>query len=190
MRSKPIRLARKGLQILGNRLRTQGLRVTAIWALVRGWTFLTGVPTARFTKVTEQLYVGPQHRRRGRRKLASMGITAVLNMRAEFDDAAHDLTLGRYCHLPTLDDHAPSLEQLRLGVAFIQGAVSDGEKVYIHCAGGVGRAPTMAAAYLIAQGADVPAAVARVRAARPFIRIMPPQMELLHEFQSTLRPME
>ena len=38
------------------------------------------------------------------------------------------------------------------GTAFAERIVNAGGKVYIHCAGGIGRAPTMAAAYFMSQG--------------------------------------
>ena len=41
------------------------------------------------------------------------------------------------------------------GVCFIDAEINRGGKVYIHCAVGCGRAPTMTAAYLISTG-DAP----------------------------------
>jgi protein-tyrosine phosphatase len=81
-----------------------------------------------------------------------------------------------------VDDDAPSLEHLTSGVAFIRGVVAAGGKVYIHCGAGVGRAPTMAAAYLISEGHSLESALALVRSARPFITITPPQMARLEEW--------
>ncbi len=185
--SKVLNYARKGLRILARRLRTQGLRVTLIWAYGRGWPKLTGVPLFRYSRITPQVYVGGQHGRRGKRKLEAAGITADLNLRTEFDDAAHGLALEQYCHLPTTDDDAPSMEHLYRGVAFIRRIVSAGGKVYIHCAGGVGRAPTMAAAYFVTQGMTVEEALALIRRTRPFIFITPPQRARLEEFAAAHR---
>ncbi len=184
---KIIRGARKGLAIVLDRLRTQGVRKTLLWFLVRGTTFLTGVPTLRYTRITPQIYVGPQYRARGMAKLMRNGIRAGLNLRVEFDDAAHSLAMPRYCHLPTIDDTPPSLDHLYQGIAFIEQAVKAGEKVYIHCAGGIGRAPTMAAAYFMSEGDNLDGALSRIRAVRSFIRIMPSQMEQLKELEAQLR---
>jgi protein-tyrosine phosphatase len=104
-------------------------------------------------------------------------------MRIEFDDDAHNLALQHYCHLPTIDDDAPSIEQLKQGVIFIEQLVANGEKVYIHCAGGIGRAPTLAAAYFISQGMSLQEAIALIKKTRPFINIMPPQMEQLVNYE-------
>ena len=92
-----------------------------------------------------------------------LGINASVNMRMEYDDAANNLNLDQYCHLPTVDDQAPSLEQLNRGVEFINRVVGQGGRVYIHCTGGIGRAPTMAAAYFISQGFTVKKAIGLIR---------------------------
>lgn len=174
---------RKGASIVLSRLRTQGWRTTALWAYARGVPYITGVPLLRYSRVAPALYVGPQYRARGKRTLDRAGITHIVNMRSEFDDAAHGLTpqdaADRYCHLPTADDAAPSPAHLAQGAAFIREAIGGGGKVYIHCSAGVGRAPTMAAAYLMEQGCDMDAALELIRRARPFINLTPPQIQAL-----------
>ena len=178
--------AKKGWAILWDRLRTQGLRVTLLWMYARGIPSLTGVPILRYCQVTPQLFVGAQYNRRGKRLLESAGIQAGVNLRIEFDDAAHGLSLDQYCYLPTVDDTPPSLENLMTGIRFIQQVIEGGGKVYIHCAGGVGRAPTMAAAYLISTGMERDDAIRLIRRARPFIHIMPGQYEQLGILQTAL----
>lgn len=178
---------RKGWRILAHRLRTQGLRTTLLWAYARGVPKLTGVPLLRHSEVTPQLYVGPQYGRRGKQALERAGISAGVNLRAEFDDAAHGLALVEYCHLPTVDDDALTPEDLARGVAFVREQIEAGRKVYIHCAGGVGRAPTLAAAYLIATGMTRDDAIATIRRARPFITITPPQMAALADYEARQR---
>jgi len=180
----PLAFARKGASILARRLRDQGPRATLFWVYGRGLPKLTGIPMVRYSRVTPALYVGGQYGQRGRRKLEQLGVTGDVNMRTEFDDAAHGLALAHYCHLPTVDDDAPSLHHLETGAAFIQREIAEGGKVYIHCAGGVGRAPTMAAAYLITQGMTLDSALDLIRQTRPFIRIMPPQMDQLRHFEA------
>lgn len=137
----------------------------------------------RFSRVTNQLYVGPQFRQAGKKALESMGIHACVNMRIEKDDAKLGLALDRYLHLPTIDDEAPSIEHLDQGVAFIRDEISSGGKVYIHCGAGVGRAPTMAAAYLMAEGNSLEQSLVMIRKVRPFIMITPPQMQQLRTYE-------
>jgi protein-tyrosine phosphatase len=105
-------------------------------------------------------------------------------MRSEFDDAVYGLGAKEYLWLPTDDDHAPTLDQLRQGVNFICEIIEGGGKVYVHCAGGVGRAPTMAAAYLVSTGLTPAEALALIRRSRPFINPTKAQLAALEEYAS------
>lgn len=182
-----LRLLTKPVRVVTRRLRTQGLRPTLIWLYARGVAKLTGYVPLRYSRITPQLYVGPQHGRLSLRPFARAGITANVNLRVEYDDAAHGLGLVDYCHLPTVDETAPTLEHLAQGVQFIRRAIEAGGSVYIHCAGGVGRAPTQAAAYLVATGMALDDAVALITRGRPFIDILPPQMARLREYEALVR---
>jgi len=159
----------RGLGILWYRFTQQGLRVTTLWAADHGVRIVTGAPLRSVSQVTPHLHVGGQYRRRGWPRLAARGITAVVNMRIEFDDNDARLAPERYLYLPTVNDEAPTLEQLRRGVAFIAEEVARGGGVYVHCGSGVGRAATMAAAYLVSAGMEPDRAWARIREVRPFI---------------------
>jgi len=173
---------RNGLRILWYRLGQQGLGTTALWAADHAVRMVTGAPIQSLTQITPHLHVGGQYRRRGWPSLAGRGITAVVNMRSEFDDWAAGIAPSRYLYLPTDDDHAPTLEQLEAGTAFIADEIARGGSVYIHCGAGVGRAATMAAAYLVSTGLSPDAAWARVRQVRPFIRPVEAQARQLERF--------
>jgi protein-tyrosine phosphatase len=172
----------KGLEILWVRLTRQGLRVTAWWAADHAVRIITGANIRRFSEITPHVHVGGQYRRRGWPRLKARGITAVINLRVEFDDKDAGIVPPRYLHLPTPDDHAPTLEQLQAGVDFITEEIAQGGSVYIHCGSGIGRAATMAAAYLISTGLTVDGAWAMIRAVRPFIKPTPPQLEQINRF--------
>lgn len=172
----------KFLRILQQRLSTQGVRVTACWAADHAIRIVAGANIKCVSQVTSWLYVGGQYRRRGWARLQARGITAVVNLRIEFDDAKVGLAPSRYLYLPTVDDEAPTLEQLSRGVAFIAEEVDRGGSVYVHCGSGIGRAPAMAAAYLVSTGLTPEAAWAQIRTARPFIRPTPVQVQQLERF--------
>jgi protein tyrosine phosphatase (PTP) superfamily phosphohydrolase (DUF442 family) len=172
----------KGLDIVWTRLYHQGLRTTAIWAVDHLVRRVTGAPLRAVSQITPQIHVGGQYRRRGWPRLAARGITAVVNMRVEFDDRAAGIAPPRYLHLPTVDDYAPSIEQLHTGVAFIADEIARGGAVYVHCKSGVGRAATMAVAFLVAEGLSLEQAGARIRQVRPFIRPTSVQIEQLERF--------
>ena len=172
----------KAFRILRQRLSTQGLRVTAWWAADHAVRIVTGANILRVSQITPQLHVGGQYRRRGWRRMKARGITAVLNLRIEFDDAEAGLAPPRYLHLPTVDDGAPTLEHLSEGAAFIAGELARSGSVYVHCGSGIGRAPTVAAAYLITTGLMPEQAWARIRARRPFIRPTAVQVQQIERF--------
>jgi predicted protein tyrosine phosphatase len=179
--------ARKALAILWDRLVGQGIRVTALWAADHLVRIVTGAPMQSVSQITPQLHVGGQYRQRGRRRLTLRGITAVVNMRIEFDDEEAGIAPERYLHLPTVDDTPPSLEHLREGADLIAEEIERGGGVYVHCGSGVGRAPTMAAAYLVSTGVTPEEAWARIRAVRPFVRPRPQQVAQLRRFAEGLR---
>ena len=187
-----LKASAKGVRTVRDRLRTQGVRTTALWAYARGLPKLTGVPMLRYSRVTDTLFVGPQFRRNGKAALIRAGITHIVNMRSEFDDAEHGLTIGNdfpdyYCHLPTADDEPIAESHIVRGVEFIDSAVGRDGKVYIHCSAGVGRAPSMAAAYLISKGVRAEDALGKIRRVRPFIRPTPGQILALKEFEKNER---
>ncbi len=165
-----LRKIAKGLGILAYRLRTQGVWVTLLWAVDHAVRAVRGANIRRLSQITPELFVGGQYRRRGWPIIAGWGITAVINMRMEFDDRAAGIAPPRYLHLPVEDDAAPTLDQLQAGVQFIAEEVAAGGKVYIHCGAGVGRAATMAAAFLVSTGMSPAEAWERLRTVRPFIK--------------------
>jgi protein-tyrosine phosphatase len=169
-------------RIIARRLRQQGFITTLQWLRTVGLAWLTGRLSLKFSQVTPNIYLGPQYGRFGKASLEKAGVTASINMRSEFDDAAAGLALEQYAYLPTDDNTAPTLAHLQEGVAFIERIVADEGIVYVHCGSGVGRAPTMVAAYLIAQGLSVDAAIEKIRTARPFVRVLPTQIEQLEAF--------
>ncbi len=178
---------RRALRITWGRLREQGVIRTLQWAADHAVRMLSGAPIRSLSQVTPQLHVGGQYRRRGWPRLTRRGVTAVVNMRNEFEDNHAAIAPARYLYLPTVDDCAPSLEDLQTGVAFIREEIAQGGCVYIHCGAGVGRAPAMAAAYLASTGLPPGEAWERIRAVRPFIRPKPVQVEQVERFAAQLR---
>ena len=172
----------KAARILTGRIREQGLRTTFLWAVDHVVRILGGAPIRALSQITPQIHLGGQHNRRGWDKLAARGVTAVVNMRVEYDDRAAGIAPERYLYLPTVDETPPSLAHLEQGVAFIAQEIADGGVVSVHCGSGIGRAATMVAAYLVRQGASPEEAWARIQAVRPFVRPEPEQIEQLVRF--------
>ncbi len=108
------------------------------------------------TWVTDQIAVGGGiWDEEGMIEVVRAGITHILDMQAEYDDTRlGNLYLVDVLWNPTDDDMEPkSAELLHRGVQYAQKALRDPEpKLYIHCAAGIHRAPTMTLAVLCAQG--------------------------------------
>lgn len=179
---------RKFFSLLRLRLMTQGLKPTMMWM---GNVFnrkLLDQPPRGQCEVTPQLFVGPQFRQRGWRHIQDWGITAVVNLRREFDDLSLGVQIPHYLRLLVSDDDPVPADDLQRGVEFIHRQIENGGKVYVHCGAGVGRAPTMAAAYLVSRGDTPQQALDRIRQARTFIRPTRAQREeLLRYYQQLTR---
>ena len=52
-------------------------------------------------------------------------------------------------HLPTLDFFAPTLEDCRRAIAFINARAARGESVFVHCKAGKGRSTTIVLCFLV-----------------------------------------
>jgi protein-tyrosine phosphatase/membrane-associated phospholipid phosphatase len=110
------------------------------------------------------------------------GVTAVLDLTAEFDEARPFLQLS-YLNIPILDLTAPGQDQLRTMAAFIEQHSSTGV-VYVHCKIGYSRSAGAIAAYLLSsdRAASVDEALSMLRAVRPSIVVRPEIVQALREF--------
>ena len=164
------------------RLVEHGIYATYLWITDKLLRRVKGFSPPNISEVIPGLYVGGQQTKRGLHQMRALGITAVVNMREESDDAARGVALDHYLWLPITDDAAPELEDLERGSHFIEAQLFAGRGVYVHCAAGVGRAPTQAAAYLVYMGKTPDDAWSIVRDGRPFIRPTPPQIDVIKAY--------
>ena len=168
-------------------LTQQGPWLTFLEGIDQLYRIITGAPTRRFSEVTSQIHVGGQYHSYGWPELVRRGITGVVNMRGEFSDRRSNVVPPCYLHLPTVDNTPPTLEQLHQGAAFIQDEVDRGGKVYVHCWEGIGRGPTMAAAYFVSTGMTPEEAWKLIRKARPFIRPTDAQVAQVERFAADIK---
>lgn len=173
------------LRRLWEEYRRQGALAASQYALDHMTRLATGAPPRYYSRVMPQLYVGGQYSAKGWARLQKRGITAVVNLRDEFDDAQAGIAPPAYLYLPTIDNTPPSIDDLCRGIRFIQEEIARGGRVYVHCMLGVGRSATLVAAYLVHQGKTPAEAWRTIRRARPFVQPTPGQMAVIEEFGRT-----
>ena len=105
-------------------------------------------------------------------RLQAEGVTAVVNICGEHPGPvkAYQQAGIVQLRLYTPDFSAPSLEDMKRGVAFIQRHVSEGHSVYVHCKAGRGRSATLVLCWLVAtKGISPEEAYALLAQKRPHV---------------------
>ena len=124
-------------------------------------------------EATPQVWIGRKLSDREAADAVRQGVTAVLDVTAEFSEAGPFLST-RYLNIPILDLTAPTPEQLQRCVAFVSENAVRGV-VYVHCKIGYSRSAVVVGAYLMESGAvgSAEEAIARLRAVRPSLVVRP-----------------
>ena len=133
--------------------------------------------------VTPEVWIGSALGRRDAQRAVAEGITAVLDVTAEFS-APREFRAFRYRNIPVLDLTAPTAEQLDEMARFIAREAAHGV-VYVHCKIGYSRSAAAVGAYLLLTGraADLEEVLALLRKTRPSIVVRPEITEALSRFQ-------
>jgi Dual specificity phosphatase, catalytic domain len=133
-------------------------------------------------EVTPRISIGGKLGARSANKVLCAGVTAVLDLSAEFSEA-RPFRKVNYRNIPILDLTAPTQAQLAEMSEFIANNSRHGV-VYVHCKIGYSRSAAAVAAYLIMSGNARTAkeAFAMIRRVRPSIVIRPEVISALSEF--------
>ena len=137
-------------------------------------------PAFEYSKITDQVIIGTNSCcvTHFEESLLKQEVTADFSLEGEKVDHPEGVEL--YVWLPTPDHEAPELNKCLVGIAALKQALENGQKVYIHCRNGHGRAPTFFAAYLINEkGMGVDEAIEFIREKRPGIHLEDSQREFL-----------
>ncbi len=89
-------------------------------------------------------------------------------------------------HLPIEDFTAPEPEQIDDFVAEVATRLDLGERVGVHCLGGLGRTGTMLATWFVHEGMTAEDAIAHVRDLRPGSIETEEQEQAIHDYAATL----
>ncbi len=138
--------------------------------------------------ITPSLAIGSDVRDIG--YLKAHNINAVVGLQAEHNDDEKKLKdLGlNYLYIPIKDGHPPEQAQIRKMVDWVNGQVAGGHRIYMHCAAGVGRAPTMAMAYLVSIGFTSEEAYTQIKRKHRDTDPSPKQLAAVREYEVATSP--
>ena len=91
------------------------------------------------------------------KKFHEMGIRGVVNCCGEYPgpvDAYASVGIAQL-HIPSVDHYEADASLLEDAVKFIQSHADRGDKVYVHCKAGHGRAAAVALSWLISQNPQI-----------------------------------
>jgi hypothetical protein len=125
----------------------------------------------KWDEIVPGVLIGRKLNHREAQAAICAGVTAVLDLTAEFSEAAPFLKIA-YLNVPVLDLTAPTQGQLKRMADFVSAHAAAG-KVYVHCKIGYSRSAAAVGAYLLQSGkaGNVTDALAQLRRARPAIVI-------------------
>jgi atypical dual specificity phosphatase len=116
-----------------------------------------------WTPVDETLILGcaPMGFMQHPEKLHALGVRGVVNLCYEYEGPTGSYTkLGiKQLYLPNIDHYEVPVDDLKDAVAFIKEHQKRGEKVYVHCKAGHGRAASVALSWLISENLSTSAKV-------------------------------
>jgi membrane-associated phospholipid phosphatase len=139
-----------------------------------------------WNQVTPSVWIGSQLNPREAQEARRQGVTAVLDLTAEFSETPVFFELN-YHNIPVLDLTGLNLSQLREAVEFVSRHARDGV-VYVHCKVGYSRSAAAVGACLLASGQarTVDQALESLRKVRPAIIFRPEVAVALEKFRASL----
>jgi protein-tyrosine phosphatase len=137
--------------------------------------------SAAWNAITPRVWMGAWPDDTTSRELLAAGVSAVLDLTAEFPAAPLARSPNVACmYLSLLDLTVPPVEELKRAAAFISEHSAHGI-VFIHCKAGYFRSAAVAGAWLLLSGraGNVDAAIRQLEAARPGLHVRKPVRQAL-----------
>jgi protein tyrosine phosphatase (PTP) superfamily phosphohydrolase (DUF442 family) len=172
------------------------------WTRIAAWLFPEDSPAERLARalhlplpdqlnlswITDRLAVGGRIHPQDIKPLARLGVTHVVDTRAEYmDDGAALAKEGiELLYLPTPDTQPLTVAQMLEGARWVQERMQRGGRVLVHCEHGVGRSALLACAVLVYGGMHARDALALVQQKRWQAAPNHRQVERLREFESAV----
>ncbi len=157
------------------RIKRTGLKYSSI----RYFSETFGIPFLKYSKVSDTIFVGSRLSNLGYYYLKFSGITAVIDLRAEFVGCESQKLLNTM-RIPVIEFSTPTLSQLEDAFNFYKTT----ERLYIHCSEGVGRAPLFAA-YIHHRdtGLKFEDSLKHISLVRPFVSLTSIQKKFISRFE-------
>ena len=119
------------------------------------------------------------------RQLQLAGVSRVITLLGEAAPAPWLGSAESVLWLPVHDNHPPTMDQLRVGCAFLDAGRNGGPATLISCGAGIGRAATLYLAWRIATtGEPLERALVTLRRQRPIADPTRRQMESLRQWEA------
>ena len=166
--------------------------LTRYWPLRNWWVYWLGLanesPVRQPTEVEKGVWVGGIPLPRRWRQLQVAGVGRVVTLVGEAAPVPWLASAESLLWLPVPDNHPPTMDQLRVGCAFIDagrnGGGRGGPATLISCGAGIGRATTLYLAWRIATtGEPLQEALAALRRRRPIADPTRRQLESLRQWE-------
>jgi protein tyrosine phosphatase (PTP) superfamily phosphohydrolase (DUF442 family) len=137
--------------------------------------------------ITDHLAVGGRVRPADIKALRRVGITHIVDTRAEHCDDKEALAKEHIelLHVPTRDTYPISIEKMMEASSWVQQRIEQGSRVLIHCEHGVGRSVLLTCAVLVYGGMHASDALTLVEEKRWQASPNHRQIERLKEFEAT-----
>ncbi len=174
---------RVGGGLLG-RLRHWQIEHGVLRALLRFWNEILGLPTKTDSKLSENLWIGAKPSWFGRFILKRFHGLVTYSLLEDFSGSNVSGFNLNGSHIPEHVEISESSFFTVLGDLNL--LINSGKKVFLHCREGVGRAPSVAIAYLVSNGWSLEDAVSVVKEKRSITRLSRLQQDSLARFSQRL----
>ena len=115
-------------------------------------------------------------------QLQKAGITSILDLRAESPQEKISNNLLKYKKIKIIDGDVPSALQSKIIITWLEDTLNQGEKVFVHCNLGRGRATLVTALYLIHEGLSLDETLNIIKK-RKFVYLNNKQLDFLKNFK-------
>ena len=119
--------------------------------------------------------------------LRTVGVTMLITLtERDIDQDALRRHGLRNLHLPIRDREPPTVPQIRMLIARMNGMLKKNEVLAVHCLAGLGRTGTILASWLIQDGLTASAALERIRKIEPGYVQSVEQEQFIHAVEADL----